>query len=306
MPFFHRNPVHRRLPWLLAVAALLSACSTSFTYNRLDWLIPWYVDGYVDLNRDQRDVLRGQLEPVLRWHRSEELLRYVQILDGIERDLSRPVDAATVSGWVDEVVAAAGRTETSMLGVALGFGASLSAGQMREFVASLDEQQAEYEDEFLSRSDADYVRENHESLVDFLEGLLGRLEESQQSRLREAAGALRRFDAAWLEERAAWLATLEPLLLERPPGWQQEVEKAYAARRETRTPRYHEFLAHNLAALTPAVADVLNARSDAQSVRLERELDDLRQRLLELHRRGEEPQQAAATGTAEATALIRN
>ncbi len=33
---------------------LLSACSgTTFFYNRLDFFIPWYVDDYVELEREQ-------------------------------------------------------------------------------------------------------------------------------------------------------------------------------------------------------------------------------------------------------------
>jgi len=266
---------------LLLAATLLAGCTASFTYNHLDWLIPWYVDGYVDLSRDQRHALQRQLEPLLKWHREEELVRYGELLDRIEHDLALTVTAATVQGWVDEVVAALERTERSMLTLALDFGAGMSDAQVSEFTGSLWKRQREFEEELLSRDDEQYREDSYDSLEDFLRQLLGRLSVAQETRLRMAAGELRRFDRAWLEERALWLQTLEPLL-QRQPGWQQAVQVAYEARKQQRTPRYKEYLQHNLAAITQALADVLNQMSSGQRQHLTREFDDVRNRLRKL------------------------
>ena len=69
------RPFLRNATAAVLAMLFLSACTSGFVYNRLDWLIPWYVDGYVDLTRAQRDVLRAQLEPRLAWDREEELAR---------------------------------------------------------------------------------------------------------------------------------------------------------------------------------------------------------------------------------------
>lgn len=282
----------RRIATLLLATTLVTGCTATFTYNHLDWLIPWYVDGYVDLTRQQRQALQGRLEPLLKWHREEELIRYSELLDRIERELAAPVTAATVQGWVDEVVASLERTEQSMLMLALDFGAGMSDSQVSEFTASLWERQREFEEELLGRDDVRYRQDSYDSLVDFLQPLLGRLSTAQQARLRAAAGELLRFDSAWLEERALWLGTLEPLL-QREPGWQQAVEAAYAARKRQRTPRYTEYLAHNLAVITSALADVLNQMSGGQRQHLAREFDDMRNRLRKL---AETPQVTRAGG----------
>lgn len=262
----------------------MAGCGPTFTYNHLDRLIPWYVDGYVDLSHDQRTVLRGQLEPLLQWHREEELLRYVGILDRIGNDLARSVTAADVQAWIDEVGAAAERTEQSMLALALDFGATMSDAQMTEFSASLWERQQEYEEEFLGRSDEQYREDSYEALSSLLERFAGRLQPAQEQRLRDAVAGLVRFDSAWLEDRARWLRQLEPLL-EREPGWQQSVQAAYEARRDDRLPRYRDALQHNLGLIKPAVADVLNQMSDKQRAELARELEKLRVRLLRLSAR---------------------
>lgn len=268
---------------LAAVLCLaLAGCGAGFAYNRLDWIIPWYVDSYVDLSREQREALRDHLDPMLKWHRSEELARYEQLLQDIEGDLAQPVGATDVLRWFRELLAAAERAEEAMLKVSLEFGDTLSEAQVAEFTQGLRERQAEYEEEFLSRSDEAYAQESYEGLERLLERFLGRLEVPQKTRLRQAAGALQRFDAAWLEERALWLARLEPLLLERRAGWQQEVYQAFRERREHRTPRYNETLAHNLSVTGPAVAEVINLRSERQSRHLARKFAELREDLQDL------------------------
>jgi hypothetical protein len=260
---------------------LFAGCTASFTYDHLDWLIPWFVDGYVDLTREQRNALEGQLEPLLRWHRDEELIRYVAIVDQIEREVAAPVTAEIVQGWIDETLTAAERTELSMLALALDFGATVSDAQMAEFTANLWKRQREYEEEFLARSDEQYRQDSFDHLTDVLGRFVGRLDREQKQRLRAATTMLHRFDGAWLEERAVWLRELEPLL-QREPGWQQAVQQAYSARKVRRTPRYKDFLAHNLDVINHAVADVLNRLSSRQRKHLADEMDDLRSRLRKL------------------------
>jgi hypothetical protein len=262
-------------------ALLLAGCTATFTYNRLDWLIPWYVDGYVDLSREQRRILEDQLEPLLKWHREEELVRYAAVLERIERELGSPVTASAVQAWIDEITAALERTETSMLSLALDFSETLSDEQMAEFAANLWQRQRDYEEEFLGRSEEEYRRDSYDSLADFLRRFTGPLQSAQKERLQAAAGSLLRFDSAWLEERALWLKTLEPLL-QREAGWQQRVQAAYAARKDQRTPRYREYLAHNLGVISAALADVLNQLDSKQRKAMAREFDDLRSRLREL------------------------
>lgn len=271
----------QRITASILLLCLVAGCGSTFTYNHLDRLIPWYVDGYVDLSRDQRVILRGQLEPLLQWHREEELARYVEILNRIENDLSRSVTAADVQGWIDEIMAAVQRTEQSMLALALDFGATMSDAQMAEFVASLWQRQLEYEEEFLGRSDERYRQDSYEALSGLLERFVGPLQPAQKRRLRSAAADLVRFDSAWLADRARWLRQLEPLL-QRESGWQEAVQAAYHARREDRLPGYRDSLRHNLEVVNPAVAEVLNQLSDRQRARLARELEKLRLRLLRL------------------------
>jgi predicted outer membrane protein len=273
----------KKLIAALLLTLLAAGCTMSFTYNHLDWLIPWYVDDYVDLSRQQRQLLQGQLGPVLQWHREEELERYLELLDRIEADLAREVTAAQVRSWADEIIAAAERVEENMVSVALQFGATLSDEQLAEFMESVWEEHREYEEEFLGRSDEEYIEENKDNLEEFLERFTGRLNDEQDAVLQRAAESLQRFDGVWLEDHEQWLNTLGPLL-QRKPGWEDAVREAYANRTLRRSQQYEELLEYNMGVVSQAIADVLNRLNDKQRKHLDDEIEDFRslvQRLLE-------------------------
>ena len=256
----------------------LQACSNTFIYNQLDWLIPWYVDDYVDLTRVQRTDLKVGLKSTLRWHRAEELASYVLVFDRIEQDLQQPVTAATVQSWANLALAAWERVEARMLPLAFELGADLSEEQMQGFIEKLWEQQQEFEEEYLERDDLEYVEDGYETLEENIREFLGRLSPEQKQLLQLAAESLRRFDYAWREERRAWLEELQGYL-QREPGWQQAILDAIEVREQARDTRYSEEYLYNQGVINGAIAGALNLRSDKQSARLQRALDRFREDL---------------------------
>ena len=270
----------RKLLACLGTILMLAGC-TSLAYNRLDWLIPWYVDGYVDLTSEQRKLLRKNLTSPLDWHREEELANYIDILNRIEADLDGEVTADTVRRWADEMFGAAVRVQRSLLAVALEFGAQISDEQVEEFVVSLWKRHEEMEEEFRARSDAEYTDDDYDSLVETLERFLGRLSKEQKAILREASNKLVRFDKAWLDEGRAWLKKMENLL-QREAGWQEAIMQAYDARVSLRSAEYRAAFEHNMGLVTQAYAEVIGTMSERQRKRAQNEFDDLRRMLTRL------------------------
>jgi hypothetical protein len=270
----------RKLLACLGTILMLAGC-TSLAYNRLDWLIPWYVDGYVDLTSEQRKLLRKNLTSPLDWHREEELANYIDILNRIEADLDGEVTADTVRRWADEMFGAAVRVQRSLLAVALEFGAQISDEQVEEFVVSLWKRHEEMEEEFRARSDAEYTDDDYDSLVETLERFLGRLSKEQKAILREASNKLVRFDKAWLDEGRAWLKKMENLL-QREAGWQEAIMQAYDTRVSLRSAEYRAAFEHNMGLVTQAYAEVIGTMSERQRKRAQNEFDDLRRMLTRL------------------------
>jgi hypothetical protein len=263
------------------LVGLLTACSSTFMYNRLDWLIPWYMDDYVALDRDQKDILKVKLDPLLRWHRYQELDEYITILDRIEQDLEKQVTVETVQSWVAEIREAGNRVELSFLKMALELGESLNDEQIDEFKQSLRQSQQDYEKEYLDRDRQKYSKDSYKSLKKNLRRFVGRLTPEQKLQLQQASDSLQRFDSAWLGDRELWLQKLDKLL-NRELGWQQAMLDAHVARERTRNPEYQSILRHNGQILSEAISRLLDQLDEKQSKRLRKEIDDLRKYLQKL------------------------
>jgi hypothetical protein len=275
-----RKLFQNKIVVLLAIT-LLAGCTGSFAYNRLDWLIPWYVDGYVDLSSEQRSTLREQLSPLLQWHRQEELARYLQLLDRVDAELQHPVSEGQVENWIDELSQASERVEQTLLQVAIDFGAGISHEQMEEFVESLFSRQTELEEELLKRGKEEYSKEHTGHLEDLMKRVMGRLSKVQVQRLERAAQDMRRYDSVWLQDRRAWLEQLQ-VLLQRKSGWREQLMQAYRDRLNNRSAEYTEIVEHNIEVVAAALAEVLNTRTDKQKAHTRREFEDMRAMLQKL------------------------
>jgi len=270
----------------LACCLLLGACSsTTFFYNRLDFLVPWYVDDYVDLDREQNAYLDRQLEPFLAWHRYRELPRYAQLLAQLRELLEEPVELSGLEQFTRHVEDAVDRVQMRSLDWMLPLGRRLSDAQIEEFMASLEETQRDYEEEYLERDEDTFRDDSYERLLDRCEDYLGRLTRAQKQTLRAAVADLRRSDRVWLEERQQWIHRLRNLL-RREPGWRDGVREALATRWQSSSPAYQRMYQDNLAQIQSALVVVLNQRTERQDRTLRRRLGELEQDLLALSQQG--------------------
>lgn len=265
--------------WVVIALFVVSACSsTTYVYNRLDFLLPWYMDDYVDLNAEQEAYLDELLVPFLAWHRAQELPVYLTALNRIEDSLNEPLTPAGVGALVTDFESAWLRLQGEGLTQLLDLGARLSDEQIAAFLEALWEQQREFEEEYLERTEAEFYEDNYDNTLDTFQDYIGKLSDVQRQWVRESSRQLLRSDQVWLQERALWLTQLA-VLLERKPGWQQRVRAAISARDDTASPDYQRIYEHNMDAIYQLTAQVLNARSKRQSRHLKDKLADIRQDL---------------------------
>lgn len=272
---------------LIFLACLLTGCSNTFIYNQLDWLIPWYVGDYLDLDRAQKKYFKSELLPLLDWHRKEELQNYLVFLDMIESDLDKSVTAAAVSRWADELVAAYDRLKQRSIPLAFNIGEAMSDLQLEYFMEEMYERQDEMEQEYLPRSEAEFREQTYDNFEDGMSGFIGRLEKSQLHRLQQAAADIVRFDEAWLAQRRTWLQQGEKLL-GREAGWQEAALDLLNNREQFESPAYKEANLHNQGVIYSALADVIEARTQKQDERLRDEIEDFRHDLNKLIAQGQE------------------
>src|SRR5690349_3801710 len=83
-PLFYRA----RLLFLVALMALLSACSTiRFTSNLVDTLLYWWLNAYLVLDSDQYVWVKKDIDNLFQWHRTTELRDYAGLLSKMQRQM---------------------------------------------------------------------------------------------------------------------------------------------------------------------------------------------------------------------------
>lgn len=256
----------------------LGACSsTTFFYNRLDFIVNWYIDDYVEFNSAQQAVFDRQLDALLAWHRGEELPQYVQLLDDFTAAIDADLTNAQLRGFYGAIEAAVERTQVRINTMALLMASELEPEQLLGFVGHLDEQQASRESELLGRDRAAYDDDIGERLEDNLGDFLGRLSGDQRQIVREGVSQLTRLDEAWLAERTHWNQFLRQVFTERDADWLAQLQMAMTERATERSAESRQHYARNVDITLAIVSSVMNQRTQKQDRRLRNRLDELRE-----------------------------
>ena len=67
---------------LINISLLFFECSTvKLGYNNADWILPYMIDDYFDLNSEQESFVKEKIESHLDWHRNTELPRYSRFIE---------------------------------------------------------------------------------------------------------------------------------------------------------------------------------------------------------------------------------
>lgn len=271
---------------IVGLLFLVGACSsTTFLYNRLDFIVPWYVDDYVDLSSPQKKQLEQLLQPFLSWHRREELPRYLALLDRVIASLDEPPTVDTIAEFGVEMEAAWLRLEAESVNWLLELGSGLDDRQLDHLIAKLEKDQQKYEKKYLERDEEEYREDLYDGFLDNARDYLGRLDFGQRALAESASAAMLRSDAAWLSERAKWLEKMRGYL-RREPGWQQAILDGMALRNAEVSAEYREVVHHNVRVIQQLIADLLASRSDQQDRRLRKKLGGLREDLQTLIEQG--------------------
>ena len=263
----------KRLP--LIVVLVLVGCSTStFVYNRIDFLIPWYLGNYVELTRDQKQYLDELLIPFFNWHRSDELQKYLEIINHTENILEREVKPENIAAISLNLAESWFRLEKEVFVWMLPLASDLTDEQIQSFLQVMQKKAKEYENKYLGRSDKDYRQDIYDMIRDNLERFMGDLSQQQLSLVKAYSEDMRRIDGLWLQNRKALLVRLSSIL-ERDSDWKERLTRINQ-RDDAASQSYQDTYAHNLDVIYHLVAEVFNTRNEKQDQRLRRQLSKYR------------------------------
>ncbi|MTV39038.1 hypothetical protein GM676_15790 [Duganella radicis] len=200
MPIPGRRTLHGL--FLIALLALLSACSSlRLAYNHGDTLLYWWIDGYVDLNTDQKGWVKKDIDELFRWHRKTQLHDYMQILQTAQRQLAAGPTQADLESDYDEIK---NRTQL-LLFKALPELADLARSLQPDQIAALERKFAANNAEFRKKNmkgdrEAQQKFRYQKSMEQF-ELWFGNFTSEQEAQIRKASDARPLDNELWLDER---------------------------------------------------------------------------------------------------------
>lgn len=94
----------RKLICIILMVLVLQGCGAKFVYNNLSMISPWYVDDYIDLNKDQDKLYHQYLNELHTWHRQQELPEYKRLLSELLQHLDQDqLDAQFLSSHLSDI-----------------------------------------------------------------------------------------------------------------------------------------------------------------------------------------------------------
>lgn len=270
---------------LVALAVLMAGCSRmNLAYRNLDLLIPWSLNDYLDMNREQEQRFRAQLREHLSWHCRTQLPEYLANIERLQRQVREGnVDKAALRGHYRDVKQAIHTVAVEITPTTTQLLRDLDDEQVRELDAALEDDRREREEKYLKPPLAEQIRDRSERMRERAEQWLGSTSAAQRQRILQWAHALGAQNQLWLDNRVQWQRALSEAVNERHEAdFAQRVEKLLQDRESFWTADYRAAFARTEQAAIDLVGD-LYAMSDAgQRRHLDEQLEDLRKDLSSL------------------------
>lgn len=279
-----RWPAVKTLLLLLCLSLLISACSRAgLAYRNLDWLVPWRLNDYLNLDSQQQAWLKPRLQTHLQWHCSAELPRYIDWLQTTESILAQPQpNSAQLLEQFAQFDAALNRIGVEITPSAIELLQGLSEQQVSELYAAIDEDNLEDRQDFLDPPLATQISERQTRMQERLRPWLGRLNTAQTDHIATWANSLGEQNRLWLENRQLWQAELRKVVAERDSAdFAERVTRLLQQRESFYSDEYRASYGRSRQALATLFSQLLSNSDEAQRERLSHRLRDLRRDLAE-------------------------
>ena len=255
---------------LFSLIFLVGCSSTTFVYNRIDFLLPWYLESYVDLNQEQRQKLNELLEPFFEWHREEELPKYVKIIEDFESILDEKIELASIEAITHEVEQSWFRLEDNVIAWVIPMTRELSNEQITEFLQTMQTKTAQNENKYLSRNLQTYQNDNYKRIRKNLRRFIGGMNKDQLDLIDIASKEMIRVDGQWIDNRKALIENLK-VILKRGDGWELDLENI-THRDDKVASNYRRTYSHNIEVNERLFVEILNSRTEKQDKKLRSQL----------------------------------
>lgn len=255
----------------LILVLFLGGCSSiTFIYNQFDNLFPWYLESYVDLDRDQKQYLDELLTPFFQWHRVEEMPKYAQIIGSLESAIDNEIDIKSITLMTDNVEESWFRLEDRMIVWIIPLSRELSDEQIAKFIQVLRTKTTQSEKKLLLRNDQVYQSDSYKSIRKNLRRFMGSLTKDQLDLVKITSKEMKRTDGERIQSRKVFIEKLN-LILQKEQGWEERLEKITHSD-ELVAENYQSTYDFNTVLIQQLLVAILNSRNDKQDKKLRTQL----------------------------------
>jgi len=187
---------------MIALFALVAGCSSvRFTYNQGDTLLYWWLDSYADLEGEQADIAKRDIDKLFQWHRQTQLRDYAALLGTMQRELAGNPTQADLINIYKEIRVRGERLATRAVPELTTLALSIKPDQIADIENKFNSKNKEYRSKFIEGSVDKRQRARFKKSMDQLEQWFGSFSKEQEAALRKTMDVRPLDNERWLEER---------------------------------------------------------------------------------------------------------
>ncbi|MDC0602731.1 DUF6279 family lipoprotein [Aliiglaciecola sp.] len=257
---------------------LISGCSSKFAYNNIDWMLYWYVDDYIELDKAQKSLLDVKIESWHTWHRERELQAYRQHLVDMRQDVESGQLSAERWGFhLQQGTSHWERFRDHISPELTSLAVNLTDQQIESFFEILEEDNLENIEERQDSTVEERVKENRKRTQKQVKKWIGRLSTGQKRLVDEHVNEFESTFDEWIKYRRNIQEASKTLLLSRNdnPNFAQQLTTLMANPDQFRSETYLKANQHNRDVFATLLTKLNSTLTEKQRRRAINEIDDL-------------------------------
>lgn len=271
--------------FVLCLTLAVAACSRiDLAYRNLDVLVPWSLNDYLNMNRQQKTWLDERLKQHLAWHCRTQLPGYLEWLDQIRQMIvTDQVTDQALRQRTAEARQAVGRVAEAITPSATELLRDMSdeqVSQMRQaFRDDIRERQANYVETPLPKQ----INDRAKRMEKRLEPWLGELNAPQRLRVLTWSQALGDQNRQWIANRAHWQKQLMLVMAQRDtPAFEPRIAQLLQRKESLWSPEYRIAFQNSEQQARSLLVDLMKQSTPGQRQFLQERLTKVRNDFSEL------------------------
>lgn len=264
---------------------LLAGCSQiGLTYRHLDFIIPWSLNDYLDMNASQKDWLDERLKEHLSWHCTTQIPGYLDWLDRLQGMVeNNQVNQEQLKARTSEARQAIATLSKEITPSAVELLRQLDDQQVGEMQAAFAKDLRKHEDEFVDQPLDKQISERAQRMEKRLTPWMGKLNAAQQAQVMQWSTSLGEQNRLWIDNRAHWQSLLLAAVKQRNAAdFDQKIASLLQDRQTFWTPEYRAAYDHTEQAAIFLIADLMAQSTGDQRQKLLAKIADVRKDFTDL------------------------